>query len=101
MMQSLCKHHQAWIFLEPVDIKKLNIPDYFDIIKQPMDFGTIKSKLNSNQYLKVSDFLYDLNLVFENCIQYNGENSSVSVMCKGVKEEFTRLYLSLCMDYYL
>jgi hypothetical protein len=40
-----------------------------------MDFGTIKQKLNTNQYLKFQDFLYDVNLVFENCIQYNGEHS--------------------------
>ncbi len=52
MMNSLWKHHQSWIFHEPVDPKKLNIPDYNDIIKQPMDLGTVKTKLNSNQYLK-------------------------------------------------
>ena len=68
MMNSLWKHNQAWIFHEPVDPKKLNIPDYLDIIKQPMDFGTVKNKLNNNQYLKFGDFLYDVNLVFENCI---------------------------------
>jgi len=52
MMNSLWKHNQAWIFHEPVDPKKLNIPDYLDIIKEPMDFGTVKTKLNNNQYVK-------------------------------------------------
>jgi hypothetical protein len=33
MINTLWKHNQAWIFHEPVDPKKLNIPDYFDIIK--------------------------------------------------------------------
>jgi hypothetical protein len=33
MMGYLMKLQQAWIFLEPVDPKKLNIPDYFEIIK--------------------------------------------------------------------
>lgn len=42
MINTLWKHNQAWIFHEPVDPKKLNIPDYFDIIKQPMDFGLVK-----------------------------------------------------------
>jgi hypothetical protein len=41
-MTALSKHTYAWIFLEPVDPIKLNIPDYLDIIKKPMDFGTIK-----------------------------------------------------------
>jgi hypothetical protein len=101
MITSIWKHHQAWIFHEPVDPQKLNIPDYKEIIKQPMDFGTIKTKLNTNQYLKFQDFLYDLNLVFENCLQYNGEHSQVSTMCKGVREEFNKLYYHLGMDFYL
>jgi hypothetical protein len=50
MINTLMKHTSAWIFLEPVDPDRLGIPDYFDIIKQPMDFGTIKQKLQSNQY---------------------------------------------------
>jgi hypothetical protein len=45
LLNSLWKHNQAWIFHEPVDPKKLNIPDYFEIIKHPMDFGTVKNKL--------------------------------------------------------
>lgn len=100
LMNSLWKHNQAWIFYEPVDPKKLNIPDYYDIIKQPMDFGTVKSKLHANQYFKCQEFLYELNLVFDNCIQYNGESSQVSIMCKGVRDEFNKLYYSLCMDFY-
>ncbi|HVW99735.1 MAG TPA: hypothetical protein VHA52_04720 [Candidatus Babeliaceae bacterium] len=88
LLNNLWKHYSAWIFYEPVDPKKLNIPDYYDIIKQPMDFGTIKTKLHSNQYTKMQDFVHDVSLVFENCILYNGENSQVSIMCKQVKEEF-------------
>jgi bromodomain-containing protein 3 len=101
MLNTLWKQPQAWIFYEPVDPIKLNIPDYLVIIKQPMDLGTIKAKLHANQYLKFQDFLYDMNLVFENCILYNGENSTVSLMCKGVREEFKKLYYSLFMDYYI
>lgn len=44
------KYSGAYVFYEPVDPKKFNISDYFDIVKHPMDFGTIKKKLAHNVY---------------------------------------------------
>jgi hypothetical protein len=32
----------AWPFLQPVDPTALNLHDYYDIIKKPMDLSTIK-----------------------------------------------------------
>jgi hypothetical protein len=46
------KHKYAWVFGKPVDPVALHIPDYFDIIKEPMDFGTIKDKLDKKTYAK-------------------------------------------------
>jgi hypothetical protein len=45
IINTVFKYNQAWIFHEPVDPIKLGIPDYYDIIKNPMDLGTIKTKL--------------------------------------------------------
>ena len=42
LINNLWNIPNAWIFHEPVDPKKLGIPKYFDIIKNPLDFGTIK-----------------------------------------------------------
>jgi hypothetical protein len=75
LLNSLWKHQHAWIFHEAVDPIKLNIPDYKDIVKQPMDLGTVKLKLNGNEYTKLQDFLHDVSLIFDNCILYNGESS--------------------------
>ncbi len=38
----LMSHEYGWVFSSPVDPIQLNIPDYFDVIKNPMDLGTIK-----------------------------------------------------------
>ena len=48
MMHALKKNPKAWIFLEKVQPDKLGIYDYFDIIKNPMDFGTISEKLKGH-----------------------------------------------------
>ena len=40
-----------------------------------MDFGTIKQRLNINYYHRMQEFLDDMQLVFENCIKFNGEDS--------------------------
>ena len=101
IVNTLLKNQQAWIFYEPVDPQKLNIPDYFDIVKEPMDLGTIKTKLNSNQYLRATDFIRDVQLMFDNCILYNGESTHVSIMCKAVQDEFRKQYTQLNFDYYL
>ena len=42
VIQGLWKFRGAYHFHTPVDPIKFNCPDYFDIIKNPMDFGTIK-----------------------------------------------------------
>ena len=57
-----------------------------------MDFGTIKHKLSNYKYRTLQSFLDDMNLVFDNCIRFNGEESSVGRMCRTVREEYQRLY---------
>ena len=47
------KHRWSWPFHEPVDPVKLCIPDYLDIIKNPMDMSTIKRKLDNYQVIHV------------------------------------------------
>jgi serine/threonine protein kinase len=39
ILETVNRHEHAWVFAEPVDSVKLNIPDYFTIIKRPMDLG--------------------------------------------------------------
>ena len=44
------KHQFGWPFRTPVDTKMLGVLDYHTVIKQPMDFGTIKKRLDNNYY---------------------------------------------------
>ena len=100
MMMTLSRNSNAYIFLEPVNVEILNIPDYFTIVKKPMDFGTIKSKLKEQRYANITEFMEDLELVFYNCKLYNGEISNVGQMGKLVHDEYLRLVDQLSFDFY-
>jgi Bromodomain len=34
----------------------LQLPDYHDIIEHPMDFGTVRKKLNQGEYANLEQF---------------------------------------------
>jgi len=78
----------AYHFHTPVDPIKWNCPDYFDIVKNAMDFGTIKTRLNNNIYKRCQDFYDDIKLVFYNCILYNGLESDVGKIGSYLEKEF-------------
>ena len=74
IINSLSKEIGADSFLKPVDPIKYDIPGYLDIIKRPMDLGTIKKKLVNNEYADQKDYIADVELVFTNCLLFNGVN---------------------------
>jgi len=74
IIQIVQQHPRAFPFLKPVSIA--DAPDYYDIILQPMDFSTVAKKINSYQYVSLSQFYNDLNLIVENCRKYNQETRS-------------------------
>ncbi|EZG44984.1 bromodomain protein [Gregarina niphandrodes] len=88
VMRHLCHEvENAHFFREPVDTDRWNIPDYHEVVKEPMDFGTILTNLEVGvQYLTIHDFLRDLNLVFDNCILYNGGDSNIGKIAQSVRE---------------
>lgn len=88
LLNALWRHKHAWIFYEPVDHIKLKIPDYYDIIKEPMDFGTIKKKLNNNVYESGEELISDFDLVFSNCRVYNQPDTDVFFMCTQVENVY-------------
>ena len=88
VMKAIWKHSFSWPFQQPVDAKKLNLPDYHKIIKQPMDMGTIKKRLENNYYWSSKEAIQDFNTMFSNCYVYNKPGEDVVVMAQTLEKVF-------------
>lgn len=51
------------------------LQDYHKVIKNPMDMGTIKKRLENNYYWSASEAMQDFNTMFTNCYIYNKVNT--------------------------
>jgi hypothetical protein len=78
-------------FRKPVDPDFYGISDYFDIVKNPMDLGTIKNKFEKGQYKAIAEFNGDINLMFYNCFLYNHETDPVCNDAKVLQGVFKKL----------
>ncbi|XP_076675192.1 homeotic protein female sterile isoform X6 [Andrena cerasifolii] len=88
VLKPVWKHSFAWPFQQPVDAKKLNLPDYHKIIKQPMDLGTIKKRLENTYYWSGKECIQDFNTMFTNCYVYNKPGEDVVVMAQALEKLF-------------
>ncbi|KAF3846355.1 hypothetical protein F7725_003433 [Dissostichus mawsoni] len=75
-------------FRQPVDPMQLGIPDYFDIVKTPIDLSTIKRKLDTGQYQEPWQYVDDVWLMFNNAWLYNRKTSRVYKYCSKLSEVF-------------
>lgn len=85
-------HQHAWVFNTPVDPVELGLPDYFEVVKKPMDLGTIRKKLENGCYHSLEEFESHVHLTFDNAMLYNPEGSVVYNMAKEMKTKFTSDY---------
>ncbi|XP_016150231.1 nucleosome-remodeling factor subunit BPTF-like [Sinocyclocheilus grahami] len=73
ILRSLQSHKMAWPFLEPVDPN--DAPDYYGIIKEPMDLSTMEERIQKRFYSKLTEFVADVTKIFDNCRYYNPSDS--------------------------
>ncbi|KAL0353817.1 UNVERIFIED_CONTAM: Transcription factor GTE4 [Sesamum angustifolium] len=99
LLQRLMKHKHGWVFNEPVDAKALGLVDYHDIIKHPMDLGTIKTRLSQNWYKSPREFAEDVRLVFRNAMTYNPKGQDVHIMAEQLSQIFEERWAIIETEY--
>ncbi|KAK3025277.1 hypothetical protein RJ639_044079 [Escallonia herrerae] len=91
----LMSHPIGWVFSNPVDPVKLDVPDYLSVISKPMDLGTVKANLEKDVYLRAEDFAADVRLTFSNAMHYNPPSNDVHLMARMFSEIFDARWRSL------
>lgn len=88
----------AWPFYKPVDAELLGLHDYHDIIKKPMDLGTVKRKMDSREYKNAPEFAGDVRLIFSNCYKYNPSDHDVVAMGRKLQDVFEMRFANIPDD---
>ncbi|KAG8771116.1 hypothetical protein FRC12_003831 [Ceratobasidium sp. 428] len=62
---------------EPVDVNY--VPNYYKVIKRPMDLATMRKKLDDNEYPNAHAFHNDFRLMIKNCMVFNPPGTAVHI----------------------
>jgi hypothetical protein len=75
-------------FKDPVDPVAHNAPNYFAVVKNPMDLKKIKAKMDRNEYTTSAEFEADVRLIFQNCFEYWTPEDQVFKDCENFERYF-------------
>ncbi|KAG5836040.1 hypothetical protein ANANG_G00250390 [Anguilla anguilla] len=89
-------HGDAWPFLEPVNPRL--VPGYRRVIKNPMDFLTMRERLLQGEYRSCEEFAADARLVFDNCELFNEDTSEVGVAGHSMRRFFESRWAEFYQD---
>lgn len=68
-INAVIKKDAYGLFISPVDTAQ--VQDYLSVIKKPMDYGTIRTRVQEREYARFQDFHADCVLVCTNAKTYN------------------------------
>eukprot|EP00081_Caenorhabditis_elegans_P000799 NP_001022121.1 Nucleosome-remodeling factor subunit NURF301-like [Caenorhabditis elegans] len=88
LLELLLEHRMSTPFRNPVDLNEF--PDYEKFIKKPMDLSTITKKVERTEYLYLSQFVNDVNQMFENAKTYNPKGNAVFKCAETMQEVFDK-----------
>jgi len=90
-------HPKAGPFLRPVQLEEA--PRYLEIIRTPMDFGTINQRIEDGLIKDAGQLFEHLSLVYTNAYTYNARNTDVWLMAKELDMFTVLLFQSVLAEY--
>ncbi|KAG1052969.1 hypothetical protein G6F43_004923 [Rhizopus delemar] len=85
LWREIANHKNGAMFMSP--IKESIAPQYYDIIKKPMDLKTIKFRIRDGLINTTTEFERDVILMLTNSLMYNTEGTEVYQMAKEMLDD--------------
>lgn len=95
VLSKVMKQKAGYVFNEPVDVVGMGLHDYHQIVKRPMDLGTIKKNLGAKFYRTPDEFAADVRLTFNNALMYNPKGHEVHTLAEKFLEKFEQYFRSI------
>ena len=93
IINEMIKSENGQPFVDKVN--ENDYPEYYEMIKQPMDLTTIRNKLKNKQYENKEQFAYDCRLVFDNCEYFNEDDSKIGQCGHKLRAYFETKWLKI------
>eukprot|EP00536_Pseudo-nitzschia_multiseries_P000352 jgi/Psemu1/178653/e_gw1.5.290.1 len=71
LLEEVLKHDEAKGGVFSVPVPRDEFPEYYEQVKNPMDYGTMKKKLDNGEYRSAQSMQKDFRLVMQNCLHFN------------------------------
>lgn len=100
-VEKLLKKDKFNLFASPVEPTETFLPDYFDVVKHPMDLGSVVKKMNNREYKTAEEVISDIKLTFSNAVLYNGtegESGFVGIEAIKLQEAFDEMLAKMPKD---
>ena len=68
------------------------LENVLQVIKKPMDLGTVRTKMEGREYRVPTEFATDMRLIFTNCYKYNPPEHDVVAMARKLQDVFEMRY---------
>ncbi|CAF4671707.1 unnamed protein product [Rotaria sp. Silwood1] len=74
MLKVLLRDKRFTYFTRPIDVE--DVPDYYDVIENPMTFSMMLEKVDKHDYSSVKQFVQDIDLIVSNALLYNPDHTT-------------------------
>lgn len=74
MLKILLRDKRFTYFSNPIDVE--DVPDYYDVVENPMTFSMMLEKVDKHGYSCVKQFTEDIDLIVSNALLYNPDHTT-------------------------